>query len=95
MIVRRDGLVRKIAEKTGFTMKDTESVIRAFEEVVKESIYDGDEVMLSGVFHIRVHHISDTRRRHPSTGELTVLPAHDIVKIRPLSDLKNQIVNRK
>ena len=91
MIVRREQFARKIAKVTGFTIKDSLEFIRGFETALKNCAAEGDDVMLSGTMHMEIYNIKETRRKHPETGEFTVLPPHSIIKIRAGADLKRQI----
>lgn len=91
MILRRDDFTRNVAKLAGFTIKDTKDFIRAFEQALKDAAADGDEVWLSGTMRMEIFHAAESRRKHPATGEYTVKPAHYIVKLRALSDLKRQV----
>lgn len=93
MVLRREEFIRKVAKLAGFTIKDTTDFIRAFEQALKDAAADGDDVRLSGTMIMEIYHIKETRRKHPTTGEYTVKPPHDIIKLRPLCDLKRQIKN--
>lgn len=91
MILRREEFTRKVAKLAGFTIKDTAEFVRAFEQALKDAAADGDDVWLSGTMRMEIFHIKETRRKHPVTGEYTIKPPHDIIKIRPLCDLKRRL----
>ena len=42
----KNEIVKKIANKTGITQKDTDAVLTAFQEVVKENVIKGEDVKI-------------------------------------------------
>lgn len=44
----KNEIVKEIANKTGITQKDTDAVLTAFQEVVKENVIKGEDVKIIG-----------------------------------------------
>lgn len=46
--VNKSELITKVAEKTGFTKKDSEAAVNAFIASIEEALVEGDKVQLIG-----------------------------------------------
>lgn len=44
----KNEIVKEISNKTGITQKDTDAVLTAFQEVVKENVIKGEDVKIIG-----------------------------------------------
>lgn len=44
----KNEIVKEIANKTGITQKDTDAVLTAFQDVVKENVIKGEDVKIIG-----------------------------------------------
>jgi DNA-binding protein HU-beta len=62
-------LVAKVAEKSGVSQKDSEKVVNAFIESVKDAMKDGEKVQLIGFGTFEVGVRAPHESRNPRTGE--------------------------
>ncbi|MCL1998967.1 MAG: HU family DNA-binding protein [Turicibacter sp.] len=62
-------LVSAIAAKSGLTKKDSEKMIRAFEEAVTETLVSGGKVQLVGFGTFDVTERAAREGRNPQTGK--------------------------
>lgn len=44
----KNEIVKEIANKTGITQKDTDTVLTAFQEVIRENVIKGEDVKIIG-----------------------------------------------
>jgi len=92
-------IVSGIADKTGLTKKDVNSVFEAMAAQIKKSLgHSGaGAYTMPGLMKLVVQRKPATKARkgiNPFTGEETMFkakPARNVVKIRPLKNLKDMV----
>ena len=85
-------LVTKIAEKTNFTKKDSEKVLKATIETIVDALTGGDKVQLSGFGTFEVKNRKARVGRNPKTNEEIQIPEIKQPAFRAGKDLK-EIIN--
>lgn len=70
-------LVSKVAEKSGFSKKDSEKATAAFIDSIVETLAGGDKVQLVGFGTFEVHHRPERVGHNPRTKEEITIPASD------------------
>jgi DNA-binding protein HU-beta len=73
--MNKNELIAAMAEKSGFTKKDTEKLLKAFEDIVVEELVKGDKVQLVGFGTFDVAERAAREGRNPQTGEPMPIPA--------------------
>ena len=68
-------LVDKIAEKSGITKKEADSILTATVETIMETVSSGDKVILVGFGSFESRDRKEREGRNPKTGETMVIPA--------------------
>ena len=68
-------LVDKVAEKSGVTKKQADSVLSAAIEAIMETVSEGDKVTLVGFCSFERRDRKEREGRNPKTGETMVIPA--------------------
>ena len=53
-MVNRKDLSRRIAQETGFTIKDTDEVLKALATVMEDALRDGEEIKFDKLFKVRM-----------------------------------------
>lgn len=86
-------LIEKMAEVSGLPKTQTEKVLRAFEDVVTDTLYEGGKVQLTGFGTFEVVERKARIGRNPSTGEEMQIPAGKAPKFKPGKALKDAIKN--
>ncbi|MFV0520235.1 MAG: HU family DNA-binding protein [Lachnospirales bacterium] len=84
-------LVAAIAEKTGFSKKDSEKALKAYEEVVTETLAKGGKIQSVGFGTFEVTERVARVGRNPRTKEKMDIPASKSVKFRVGKALKNSV----
>lgn len=73
--MNKSDLVTKIAEKSNLTKKDSEKVLNAFVESVKETLSKGEKVTLVGFGTFEVRKRAARVGRNPQTKQEIHIPA--------------------
>ena len=69
-------IVASVAEKTGFTKKDSEAAVNAFLASVQEALVKGDKVQLIGFDTFETRERKERQGRNPrKPGEVIKIPA--------------------
>ena len=90
-MMNRADVIKKVAEVTGFTQKDTKVVMDALQEVVFTSLSNEEEVkIMDGVTLCAVHKEARTGR-NPRTGETVKIAARTAVTFKAGSKLKDAV----
>lgn len=83
--------IRKLAEKTGFTQKDTEKFFNAHNETIMQTLSDGEKVQIIGFGSYEVRHRKSREGRDPRTGETVFIPAKMVPAFKPGKQLKEAV----
>ena len=75
MVVGKDELIHQIAAKAGMNLKETNKVIDAFTEVVREGVSKGYEVRLMGFGTWNLRDVAPRRVKSIRGGDQIVIPA--------------------
>lgn len=89
--MNKDTLIGAIAEKSGLTRKDSEKALNAFTESVAEALARKEKVTLIGFGTFSVVTRASRTGRNPSTGAPMNIPAKDVPKFSPGTNLKEKI----
>lgn len=84
-------MIRRIAEKTGSTLKDAEKSLTAVLETIEETMSKGDEVRLIGFGTFSVKKREARSGRNPQTGKAIKIPARKIPVFKPGAQLKEAV----
>ncbi|MBW1720811.1 MAG: integration host factor subunit alpha [Deltaproteobacteria bacterium] len=80
--------------KLGFTYKRAQEISETLLEIVKRTLENGEDVLISRFGKFCVKHKRRRRGRNPATGEDLILAERRVVTFRPSSILRDKI-NRK
>ena len=84
-------LVAAMADKAGLTKKDADAALRAFTEVVEETLKAGDSIQLVGFGTFEVAERAERTGRNPQTGAEMVIPASKAPKFKAGKALKDAL----
>ena len=82
-------LIAQVAEKTGLSKKDTESIINAAVDTIASTMAQGDKVQLSGFGIFEVKDRQARVGRNPKTKEAIEIPAGRQPVFKPSKALKD------
>ena len=72
--MNKNELIRAIAEKSDFTLKDTEVLLSTFVEVVEETVANGEKVKIVGFGTFETRERAAREGRNPRTKEVIKIP---------------------
>ncbi len=91
MSLNKTDLIAKIAEKSGLTKTDADKAIAALQEVLVESLSQGEAVKITGLLSVERTERAAKKGRNPRTGEEIQIPAGFGVKITAGTTLKKAV----
>ena len=89
--MNKSELIAALANKTGVTKKDTEEIMNAFVEVVKDTLKAGDKVQLLGFGTFEQKERAARTARNPQTGEMIEVAASKAVVFKPGKGFKDAV----
>lgn len=92
--MNKHDLVEQISSQTGFTKKDTDTLITATFNAIAEALVEGEKVTLVdfGTFEVRTR--QPRTGRNINTGEKVRIPAMRVPTFRPGKGLKEKVAGR-
>jgi integration host factor subunit alpha len=79
MALTKAHIVEELFAKNIFTKTESAQVIDTLSELVKQSLQDGEDVLISGFGKFSVQEEQARRGRNPQTGEPIMLPPRKVV----------------
>lgn len=92
MALTKNEIVGKVNEM-GFTKKKSTEVIESLLEIIKGSLAQGDDVLVSGFGKFCVKNKSSRRGRNPATGQDLILRERKVVTFKCSGKLRDKINN--
>ena len=92
--MNKQDLVSKIAKKTGVTKKDTDKVLGALVEGIREALAKKDKVALVGFGSFSVKHRAARTGRNPQTGAAIKIAATTVPVFRAGKALKEAVAKK-
>ncbi|MEA4814764.1 DNA-binding protein HU [bioreactor metagenome] len=89
--MNKSELIRATAEKAGMSMKDTESVLSAAEEVVVKALSEAEKVQVVGFGSFELKERAARTGRNPKTKEAIEIPAFRTVAFKAGKALKDAV----
>lgn len=83
--------VDELAERTGFTKKDSKKALDSTLDVITEALKGNEEVLLTGFGKFEVRARKATTRLNPRTGDEVQVPAKVVPKFKKGKNLKETV----
>jgi integration host factor subunit alpha len=90
MALTKSDIVAKVHE-LGFTKKKSVEVIESLLEIIKKTLENGDDVLVSGFGKFCVKNKKQRRGRNPATGSDLILRERKVVTFKCSGKLRNKI----
>jgi integration host factor subunit alpha len=87
-------IVENLLAKNLFTKRESAQIVETLFELLKQSLEEGDDVLISGFGKFSVREKSRRRGRNPQSGEPIMLPPRKVVTFK-CSGVLRQKINRK
>ncbi len=93
MTLTKADLVNRLYESDILTKADAVEAVETVLEIIKQTLEDGDNVLISGFGKFTVKNKRARRGRNPHTGEDLMLAPRRVVTFKPSGVLRNKINN--
>ena len=90
--MHKKDLIKAIAAKLGYTLKDTEDFVNAFLDSVKDILVTDEPLVLTGFGTFKVVHTKERIGRNPQNKKEMKIPASKKVKFTVGKDLKTAVI---
>ena len=95
MTLTEAGLIQAIAEETGTIKKEATEMIEALFEMIKSTLENGEDVMISGFGKFSAREKNQRRGRNPATGNDLMLDGRRIVTFTCSGVLRDKLNSQK
>ncbi|WP_373233423.1 HU family DNA-binding protein [Cohnella sp.] len=89
--MNKTDLINNIAEKSGMTKKDVETVLNSFLGEVTDALSSGDKVQLIGFGTFETRKRSGRQGRNPQTGKSIQIPESKVPAFKAGNKLKDAV----
>lgn len=87
-------LIAEVAEKSGFSKKDTEKILNSALETITDTLKDGDKVQMVGFGAFETKERAARMGRNPKTKEEIQIPASRVPVFKAGKALKDIVDNK-
>ena len=91
MALTKTIIAEKIQDSLDLSRTDTYNVMEDFLEIIKSTIADGEDIMISGFGKFCVNEKKARKGRNPATDEEMILPARKVVTFKCSGKLRDMI----
>ena len=91
MALTKVHIINAIADRNGFTKKQSTETVETILEIIKSSLAAGEDVLISGFGKFCVKGKRERRGRNPATGEDMMLAPKRIVTFKCSGKLRDKI----
>lgn len=91
MTLTKADIAEKVRSQAGRNKKESAQMVDTLFEIIKQSLQQGKDVMISGFGKFSVRDRGERVGRNPLTGEPIMLPAKKVVTFRSSGKLREKI----
>lgn len=92
MVLTKAEIIKSIQDQTGFTQNRSADIFESFLDIMKQSLENGEDIMISGFGKFCVNGKNARKGRNPQTGESIMLEPRRVVTFKSSRKLK-EVVN--
>ena len=90
MSLTKSDIIRQV-NQLGYNWKDSAEIVETLLEIIKQSLEDGEDVLVSGFGKFVVQEKAPRKGRNPATGDDLMLDARKVVNFRCSGKLRRRI----
>jgi integration host factor subunit alpha len=91
MALTKVHIVESLAERNGYTKKQSVNVIETLLEIIKHALASGEDVLVSGFGKFCIKEKKSRKGRNPATGEHMMLRSRRVVAFKCSGKLRGKI----
>ena len=95
MTLTKADIAEKVRSQVGRNKKESAQMVDTLFEIIKQSLQQGKDVMISGFGKFSVRNRGEKVGRNPLTGEPITLPAKKVVTFKSSGKLREKINGRE
>ncbi len=94
MTLTKARIIDKIQSSLNFSKKETTELVETLLEIMKQTMANGEDVLISGFGKFCVKEKKERRGRNPATGEDMILSPRRVVTFKCSGKLREKINNK-
>jgi len=91
MTLRKAEIIKSIQNQFDLPQNKSTDIFESFLDIIKQSLENGEDVLISGFGKFCVNEKNERRGRNPKTGESITLAPRKVITFRYSSRLRNKI----
>jgi len=91
MALTKDDIVNSIYTSLDLRKKQSIEIVESLLEIIKKSLENGEDVLISGFGKFRVREKGERKGRNPQTSETMMLRARRVVTFNPSGILRDKV----
>ena len=91
MALKKVDLIEKVQSNNDLTMKQSTNIVESTIEIIKDTLANGEDVLISGFGKLCVKEKSERKGRNPATGGDQMLPARRVVTFKCSGKLRERV----
>lgn len=91
MTLTKANIIDAIPEELGMTRKKSVEVVETLLEIIKRTLSEGEDVLISGFGKFCVNHKNERRGRNPATGDEMMLVPRKVVTFKCSGKLREKL----
>ena len=93
MSLTKSEVVERIHERLSYTfsLKQSQEVVEVLLEIIKSTLENGEDVLISGFGKFCIKEKKERRGRNPAKGEIMILPARRVVTFKNSAKLRDKL----
>jgi integration host factor subunit alpha len=95
MALTKDDIVNSVYNELDLPKKKSAEVIESLLEIIKKTISNGEEILISGFGKFCVKNKKERRGRNPATGEHLMLRSRRVVTFRCSGVLRDKVNSKR
>ena len=90
-IIRKDELLKKVSKRARVPKYECEAILDAFQEIVEESLVDGNDVRIRGFINFELYEYGEREGYNPITGTTEIFDAVKLVRCKVGKPIKDAV----
>jgi len=91
MTLTKEDLIDSIYNQVGLSKNKSTQLVESFLEIIKKSLENGEDILISGFGKFSVKEKNERKRRNPQTGEDLILKSRRVVTFRYSESLRDKV----
>ena len=91
MTLKKADIIESIHEQIGFPKNRSADIFESFLEIIKQSLENGEEVLISGFGKFYIIEKNARRGRNPHTGESIMMASRKIASFKASTGLRDKV----